>query len=127
MNLDDNAIIHADAMRLAQVFNNLLQNTLRYTDFPPELEIDLHCENDEAVVDWQDSSPGVPMGDMPRLTERLFRIEDSRNRASGGAGLGLAIAQAIVHAHHGSMTPQASRLGGLHWQLRFPLHKNGHG
>ncbi|HKO87209.1 MAG TPA: ATP-binding protein [Burkholderiales bacterium] len=123
----ENALIQGDAMRLAQVFNNLLQNTLRYTDAPAQLQIDLRRDNGEAVVDWQDSSPGVAAEDLPRLTERLYRVDDSRNRASGGAGLGLAIAHAIVQAHRGTMTPQASALGGVHWQLRFPLYKNGHG
>ena len=126
MNLDTDAFIQGDATRLSQVFNNLLQNTLRYTDAAGQLQIDLIHDNNEIVVDWQDSSPGVPPEDLLRLTDRLFRVEHSRNRASGGAGLGLAIAHAIVHAHHGTMNAQASVLGGLHWQLRFPIYRNGH-
>ncbi|HKY00945.1 MAG TPA: ATP-binding protein, partial [Burkholderiales bacterium] len=51
----------------------------------------------------------------------------SRNRDSGGAGLGLAIARAIVLAHHGSMSAQSSKLGGLWWQLRFPSYRGLHG
>jgi two-component system sensor histidine kinase BaeS len=74
----------------------------------------------KVVVDWQDSSPAVPAEDLPRLTERLFRVEGSRNRASGGAGLGLAIARAIVEGHQGTLAASASALGGLHIALEFP-------
>lgn len=121
-NFDAAESIQGDAMRLGQVFANLLQNSLRYTDAPGELHIKLHLDNGNVIVEWQDSSPGVPEEDLPRLTERLFRVEGSRNRASGGAGLGLAIAQAIVLAHHGDMEASASPLGGLCWRLGFPAH-----
>jgi two-component system, OmpR family, sensor histidine kinase BaeS len=123
VNLNTDARMQGDAMRLGQVFGNLLQNTLRYTDAPGQLQIDLHRENGELVLDWQDSSPGVAAEDLPRLTERLFRVDASRNRASGGAGLGLAIAQAIVHAHHGNMEASAGSLGGLRWRLKFPVYQ----
>jgi two-component system sensor histidine kinase BaeS len=75
-------------------------------------------------VDWEDSSPPVPEEDLPRLTERLFRVEGSRSRAGGGSGLGLAIAQAIVQAHGGTLAAAPSPLGGLRIELRFPAWPN---
>ncbi len=114
------ARILGDGTRLAQVFGNLLQNTLRYTDSPGRLAIALRQTGGRVVVDWQDSSPGVPEADLPRLTERLFRVEASRSRAGGGSGLGLAIASAIVAAHDGKLVARASPLGGLWWELSFP-------
>src|SRR5262245_28473540 len=110
----------ADETRLAQVFGNLLQNTLRYTDEPGRLVIALRREGGRAVVDWQDSSPGVPEEELPRLTERLFRVDASRSRAGGGSGLGLAIVKAIVDAHGGTLVARASPLGGLWLELAFP-------
>src|SRR5215831_694349 len=111
----------ADETRLAQVFGNLLQNTLRYTDAPGRLVIALRREGGRAVVDWQDSSPGVPEAELPRLTERLFRVDASRSRAGGGSGLGLAIVKAIVDAHGGTLDARASPLGGLWLELAFPV------
>jgi len=122
LRLADGARILGDAARLGQLFANLLQNTLRYTDSPGRLAIALRRAGSRVVVDWQDSSPGVPDEDLPRLTDRLFRVERSRRRAGGGSGLGLAIAKAIVEAHDGDLTPRPSPLGGLWWELTFPAH-----
>jgi two-component system sensor histidine kinase BaeS len=114
------ATISADAGRLAQVFGNLMQNTLRYTDAPGKLSVQVKNGNGHVRVYWEDSSPGVPKEDLPRLTERLYRIEASRSRAGGGSGLGLAIASAIVQAHGGTLTAHPSGLGGLRIALEFP-------
>ncbi len=119
--------ISGDPTRLAQVFANLLQNTLRYTDAPGRLQVTLLADGPRAVVVWEDSSPGVPLADLPRLTERLFRVDESRSRAGGGSGLGLAITQAIVEAHGGSLQASASDLGGVCWRLVFPLVAAGAG
>jgi two-component system, OmpR family, sensor histidine kinase BaeS len=62
----------------------------------------------------------VPQADLPRLSERLFRVDGSRSRDNGGSGLGLAIAHAIVAAHGGSLAASASPLGGLRIKLGFP-------
>lgn len=121
LSLEPAVRILADAERLAQVFGNLLQNTLRYTDPPARLEVALAARDGRAVVTWSDSSPGVPPEDLPRLTERLFRVDGSRARSSGGSGLGLAIVKAIVEAHEGRIEASASPLGGLTWTLEFPL------
>ena len=117
-------MVCGDADRLAQVFSNLLQNSMRYTDAPGRVEIGIKQLAGQVVVEWQDSSPGVAPEDLPRLTEHLFRVEGSRSRAGGGSGLGLAIANAIVHAHGGTLTLGASRLGGLRIELRFPAWPN---
>jgi two-component system, OmpR family, sensor histidine kinase BaeS len=116
----EKAMLLGDAGRLAQVFANLLQNSGRYTDAPGKVAISLRRKNGEIEVLWDDSSPGVPAADLPRLSERLFRVEGSRSRDNGGSGLGLAIAHAIVAAHGGSLAASASPLGGLRIKLGFP-------
>ena len=113
-------IISGDADRLAQVFANLLQNSLRYTDRPGRISVSIR----NGTVVWEDSAPGVPQADLPRLTEHLFRVEGSRSRAGGGSGLGLAIANAIVQAHGGTLRAAPSALGGLRIELRFPVWPN---
>jgi two-component system sensor histidine kinase BaeS len=113
-------MVSADAGRIAQVFGNLMQNTLRYTDAPGILQVAARADADRVIVQWEDSSPGVPEDELPRLTERLYRLDSSRSRANGGSGLGLAIADAIVHAHGGTLTAHPSALGGLLIRLEFP-------
>jgi two-component system sensor histidine kinase BaeS len=120
LDLEDETIVLADETRLAQVFANLMQNSLRYTDPPGGISVRLRRDGDRAVVEWHDSAPGVGAEDVPRLTERLYRVEASRSRATGGSGLGLAIARAIVEGHGGSLTVSASPLGGLGIRLVFP-------
>lgn len=123
--IEPGIMIRGDAQRLRQLWNNLLDNSCAYTQPPGELRVTLTTQQGMAVVTWEDSTPGVPEGELARLTERLYRVEGSRNRASGGSGLGLSIASALVNAHGATLTPSASSLGGLRWTLRFPLLTTG--
>ncbi|MFJ4142708.1 sensor histidine kinase efflux regulator BaeS [Pseudomonas sp. NPDC089734] len=110
----------ADAKRLQQLFGNLMENSLRYTDEGGTLRINAASEADGLRIDFLDSGPGIEAEQLPRLFERFYRGEASRNRASGGAGLGLAICHSIALAHGGSLTADHSPLGGLWLTLRLP-------
>ena len=112
--------IEGDHQRLQQLWLNLAQNTLRYTDVNGTLKIDIVSNDDSVTVIWQDSAPSVPDADLERLTERLFRVDSSRHRQTGGSGLGLSIVKAIADAHHASLTASHSELGGLCWHISFP-------
>jgi len=118
--LTGHTCMNADPSRLSQLLDNLRQNTLRYTDTPGRLRVGTRQQGERVILTWEDSAPGVAAEDLSRLTQRLFRVESSRSRASGGSGLGLSIAQAIVQAHGGQMTPNGSALGGLAWTIEFP-------
>ncbi|MEM7017338.1 MAG: ATP-binding protein [Pseudomonadota bacterium] len=111
----------ADTQRLQQLFGNLLKNTLRYTDAGGKLIVKLEIETETLYIDFQDSAPGVDCESLPLLFERLYRVESSRNRAVGGAGLGLAICRNIVNAHEGAISAMASPLGGLWIRVELPL------
>jgi two-component system sensor histidine kinase BaeS len=76
------------------------------------------------VIDFQDSAPGVPAEALPHLFERLYRVDASRARHTGGAGLGLTIARNIATAHGGDIAAHSSPLGGLWLRLRLPLEGN---
>jgi two-component system sensor histidine kinase BaeS len=127
--LDERAMVLADETRLSQVFANLLQNSLRYTDAPGRIVVTARRSGERVRVDWEDSAPGVPAEELSLLTDRLYRVEGSRSRAGGGSGLGLAIAKAIVEGHGGTLQARASGLGGLSIEISLPAHKgtNGHG
>jgi two-component system sensor histidine kinase BaeS len=126
MKMEEGTVVMGDETRLAQVFANPLQNSLRYTDVPGTIAIGLRREEKRVVVDWEDSTPGVPEDDLKRLTDRLYRVESSRNRASGGSGLGLAIAAAIVEGHGGTLTALPSALGGLKIEIALPAYTPEH-
>lgn len=112
--------LHADPMRLQQLFNNLLENAVRYTDAGGVLQLGAERDNGTLRVTLADSAPGVPAEHLPHLFERFFRVEASRNRASGGAGLGLPICQAIALAHGGKIHAEPSALGGLLISVELP-------
>ncbi|HSH48310.1 MAG TPA: ATP-binding protein, partial [Halomonas sp.] len=80
----------------------------------------LEAHDGQWLVSWEDSAPGVPQSELAHLTERLYRFEGSRSRASGGSGLGLSIAYALARAHGAEMHADSSALGGLRWTLSFP-------
>lgn len=129
------AKIHGDFNRLQQLFYNLLQNSIRYTDEGGRLEVSLQIVKDPEQslnnkrkpwlqVIWEDTSPGVEESQLNRLFERLYRVESSRNLASGGSGLGLSICQKIVEAHEGQISASQSKLGGLAIIMTFPLDQS---
>ncbi|MDX1444224.1 MAG: ATP-binding protein [Gammaproteobacteria bacterium] len=111
-----------DPDRLTQLLTNLLENSLRYTDAPGTVRITGNRSGDDYRLCIEDSAPGVSEADRNRLFERLYRVEASRNREHGGAGLGLAIVANIVKAHSGRIDVEASPLGGLRICIALPLH-----
>lgn len=104
-----------------QLFNNLLENSLRYTDSGGQLVIGGKIVNQQFVMSFDDSGPGVSDEQLSQLFDRFYRAEGSRNRASGGSGLGLSICQNIVTAHGGTLTADHSRFGGVSITVELPL------
>ncbi|MDA5533452.1 two-component system sensor histidine kinase BaeS [Yersinia mollaretii] len=119
--LPEQAVIFGDPDRLNQLFHNLLENSLRYTNEGGRLEINAQLDDDTLTLHWQDSKPGLSDEQLQRIFERFYRTESSRNRASGGSGLGLAICHNIVEAHGGKISAAHSPLGGLRITVLFPL------
>jgi two-component system sensor histidine kinase BaeS len=103
------------------LFANLLENSVRYTR--PGGKVALHAQVDGPWLDIliDDSAPGVPADALPHLAERFYRVEQSRNRDLGGAGLGLALCQRIADAHGATLEFSASPLGGLRVSVRLKL------
>ncbi len=118
--------VFGDPGRLRQLFENLLSNTLKYTDPGGEVHIQLETNKQMLTIIWQDSAPGVDPGEIKRLFDRLYRVDSSRNRALGGAGLGLAISKKIVEAHEGTISAEPSDLGGLLFKIELPSAGGAH-
>ncbi len=119
--LAQSVYIQGDEQRLQQVVRNILVNSMRYTDAPGQTQIHLSRVDGWARIVLKDSSPGVPQASLAHLFERFYRVDGSRNRATGGSGLGLTISQGIVHAHGGTISAQHSDLGGLQVLIELPL------
>lgn len=105
--------LQGDQRRLEQLFSNLLENTVRYTDAGGRARLAARAAPGIVTVTLDDTAPGVPDEALPHLFERLYRVEKSRSRALGGAGLGLALVTRIAQAHGGAASAAASPLGGL--------------
>lgn len=116
--------INGDAMRLAQLFTNLLENTYRYTAPVGYCYITLKQDGSKVVVYIDDSAPSVAEEELALLFDRFHRVDRSRQRQAGGAGLGLAICRNIVDAHNGQIHATASDLGGVRMTIEFPVLLN---
>ena len=121
LNKTGTGLLYADPDRLSQLFQNLLNNSAKYTDNNGFVHISVTQKSNKLVIDMADSAPGVPEQEQLKLFKRFYRLESSRNRKLGGAGLGLAICSNIVAAHAGIINAQPSALGGLNIHIEFPL------
>jgi two-component system sensor histidine kinase BaeS len=110
-----------DRDRFGQLFANLLTNSLRYTDTGGKLEIKVIEKPEQVELQFNDTEPSVPDAEIPRLFDRLYRVESSRSRETGGTGLGLAICKNIVEAHQGSISAWRSPYDGLQITIELPL------
>jgi two-component system, OmpR family, sensor histidine kinase BaeS len=102
-----------DSERIGQMLANILTNSLRYTTAPGRTVISVTSTPSAVSIQIDDSAPTVSSENMVRLSQPLFRVEESRDRTSGGSGLGLCVSEAIVNSHRGSISVAKSELGGL--------------
>lgn len=118
---DGLARVAADEARLGQVLDNVLSNSLRYTDSGGRVEVSASWQGDQILFIVDDSEPAVSISEASRIFERLYRVEPSRSRKFGGSGLGLSICRSIIEAHGGRIWAKPSPLGGLRILLTLPL------
>ena len=109
--------------KVERVLLNLLTNALRHTPTDGAVSVVVQPNSDHVVVAVEDTGAGLAPGAAQRMFERFWRDDDSRARASGGAGLGLAIAQGLVHAHGGTMWAENRGDGGARVAFTLPLAK----
>lgn len=96
-------IIRADRDKISQVITNLVSNALKYTPAGGHTDVRVRGTEHAAELIVSDSGKGIPSGDIPYIFERFYRADRSRNRMTGGLGLGLTITKAIVEAHKGTI------------------------
>jgi two-component system sensor histidine kinase CpxA len=120
----DEYLVDADPDLLRSAIENVVRNATRYTADGTTVEIRLERESTnsakEIVVRVLDSGPGVPPQDLERIFQPFYRLDDARNRQTGGAGLGLSIADRAVRLHGGLVRASNRPGGGLEVEIRIP-------
>lgn len=116
----DSVRVIGDEQRLTQVVANLLVNARVHTPKGTQVTVTLREEDSRVILDVVDDGPGLPEKDADKLFERFYRIDSSRSRSSGGAGLGLAIVAAIVAAHGGTIEAANQEGHGARVTLTLP-------
>ena len=114
----DRAVIMADGAALRRCFGNIIENALRYAG---DTEISVDVESGSARIAICDRGPGIAQEHLPHVFEPFYRGEQSRNRQTGGAGLGMAIARNIAERHGGAIDLALRDGGGLRVEIRLPL------
>ena len=109
-----------DAQQIGRVLSNLVGNALRHTPSGGTVRVQASAQPGGARVEIQDSGEGIPAQDLPHVFERFYRGEKSRSRATGGAGLGLAIAKGIVEAHGGTIGVESQPGQGTRFTFTLP-------
>ncbi|WP_105638500.1 two-component system sensor histidine kinase RstB [Cronobacter dublinensis] len=108
-----------DMRLMERVLDNLVNNGLRYSE--QRLRIGLSLQGAQATLEVEDDGPGIPADERSRVFEPFVRLDPSRDRATGGCGLGLAIVQSIATAMSGQVSVAQSTLGGAHFRFSWPV------
>jgi heavy metal sensor kinase len=118
---EDRVYVEGDRTRLQQVVANLIDNAIKYTQDCGTVEVSVHRESGNAVLQVSDNGGGIPSEAVPHVFERFYRVDKARSRASGGAGLGLSIAKAICAAHGAEISVSSQEGRGSCFRVEFPL------
>ncbi len=113
-------IWHGHKELLARAVENVIRNAVKYTQNKSEVKVNLQVVGNHIVLQVQDSGPGVPEAALEKLFIPFYRVEDDRDRKSGGTGIGLAIAERAVKLHGGIIKAENRAEGGLKIEMIFP-------
>jgi heavy metal sensor kinase len=117
----ENLVVKGDEAKLRELFMNLLDNAIRYTPSRGAVSVSLRREGQMAVVAITDTGIGIPVGDIPLIFERFYRVDKSRSRDDGSSGLGLAIGRYIAEAHGGKIEVESTAGVGSTFSVWLPL------
>ncbi|PKL86709.1 MAG: hypothetical protein CVV22_01060 [Ignavibacteriae bacterium HGW-Ignavibacteriae-1] len=112
--------IKIDPFKMEQVFVNLIDNAIKYTD-AGFVKIKIFQKRDRAIIEISDSGVGIPQEHHPRIFERFYTVDKSRSKKYGGTGLGLSIVKHIVLLHHGEINVENNPDGGTRFVISIPI------
>lgn len=120
-NLDENCIVQGDEEKLKQIFINVIENAIRYSNENAKITVHSYQSDHRAIIEIQDEGIGIPEEDLPHITERFYRVNKARSRIDGGAGLGLSIVKQLVKQHDGSLAIKSVVGEGTLVTISLPL------
>jgi len=130
LNADPELLISGSESELRSAFSNLVLNAVRHTPSHTRIRVEWGAEEGGASLTVRDDGPGIPARHIPRLTERFYRVDESRSRDTGGTGLGLAIVKHVLERHGGKLRIESAIGKGSSFVCVFPsraelTHVNG--
>jgi two-component system phosphate regulon sensor histidine kinase PhoR len=110
-----------DPLKITQVFENLLDNALKYAPKGSHIDVSAHMRDQALEVCVRDNGPGIPADDLPHIFERFYRVDKGRSREKGGTGLGLSIVKHIIQLHGGRVWVESTLGQGSAFFFSLPL------
>ena len=117
----DNIKINGDRNRLIEVFNNLIDNAIKYSEKNKKIKITTKSKDNNFHAIVEDEGIGISKENIPQITERFFRVNPAKSKEVGGTGLGLAIVKHIVNQHRAEMSITSELNKGTSISLVFPI------
>ena len=118
----DNIKINGDRNRLIEVFNNLIDNAIKYSEKNNKIKITTKSKDNNFHAIVEDEGIGISKENIPQITERFFRVNPAKSKEVGGTGLGLAIVKHIVNQHRAEMSITSELNKGTRISLVFPIN-----
>lgn len=117
-------VVPGDEGLLSRVFYNLIENGIHYTQAGGSVTLTITCQEQWSAITVTDTGIGIAMEDLPHIFERFYRVDASRSRHYGGAGLGLSIVSALVRQHHGQIQVKSVPGQGSTFTVLLPLQRH---
>ncbi len=108
LSVEEKLTVTGDGEKLARVFDNVLRNAVSYSTPGGQVRLDARRENGKVVVTISNQGLGIPEGELANIFDKFYRLDAARSSATGGAGLGLAIAKEIVEHHGGTISAEST-------------------
>ena len=116
--------IEIDTDKMTQVIDNILNNAIKYSPDGGKITVNMKTTDDQMILSISDQGLGIPKEDLPKIFDRLYRVDKARSRAQGGTGLGLAIAKEIIKQHKGFIWAKSEYGKGSTFTLVLPYDKD---
>jgi signal transduction histidine kinase/ActR/RegA family two-component response regulator len=124
---EEPVLVHGDAVRLAQVFTNLLNNACKYTDPGGSIRLTARREGERAFIEVADNGRGIPSHMLERIFDLFTQVDGATERSPGGLGIGLTLARTLIESHGGTISAHSLGAGkGSRFVVHLPILKAGH-